>query len=378
MVRLTGRPHRYAARRVPDQPRNYFSRSEQYRLLMLVSMLMLAWVLMVEAAKPRNWQWLWNVAGGPDPAVSQPGASRAGPVPEDQPIDTRLPSRPRPAGDDVAGQFVAQLDRPREDLPEPSTAAGDYFPGVKPQLLAEVRDDTVFRPAEADAWFHLFQVLARSDPARLEASSLGTVGFVPLYKQTKEYRGRLVTVQGTVRRAHQLAAPPNAYGISGYWMCWLQPEGGPDSPIVVYTLEMPAGFSSGMALRETASFTGFFYKRWAYEAREGTLTAPLVLARTGRWTPATADGPPQPPSAGRFALVMAGAAALGVVIALLVYRASRTRAASAYAPMARAPADQLDALRDAPVLPDVRQRLREMAKQSDAEERAADTQFPPG
>jgi hypothetical protein len=378
MVRLTGRPNRYAARRVQDQPRNYFSRQEQYRLLMLVSMLMLALVLMVEAARPRNWQWLWNVAGGPNPAVSQPGASRVGLVHDDPPIDTRLPPRPRPAGDDVPGQFVAQWDRPSQHPPEPSTAAGDYFPGVSPQLLADVRDDTVFRPAEADAWFHLFQVLARSDPARLEAASLGTVGFVPLYKQTNAYRGRLVTVQGTVRRAHPLSAPPNAYGISGYWMCWLQPAGGPDAPIVVYTLEMPTGFPSGMELREAAAFTGFFYKRWAYEAREGTLTAPLVLARTGRWTPATAEGPPQPPPAGRFALVMMGAAALGVVIALLVYRASRARGASAHAPVARAPADELDALRDAPVLPDVRQRLREMAEQADAEERAADTQFPPG
>ncbi|MCO6453906.1 MAG: hypothetical protein J5I93_01210, partial [Pirellulaceae bacterium] len=40
-------------------PPNYFSRGVQTRLLVLVTMFMLVLLLMGEAAKPKNWQWLF-------------------------------------------------------------------------------------------------------------------------------------------------------------------------------------------------------------------------------------------------------------------------------------------------------------------------------
>lgn len=55
-----GNDTRHAARKPPP---NYFSRSVQWRLMVLVGSLMLVLTLMAEARKPQNWRWLWLAAG---------------------------------------------------------------------------------------------------------------------------------------------------------------------------------------------------------------------------------------------------------------------------------------------------------------------------
>ncbi len=69
-------------------PPNYFARSVQLRLLVVVSCLMLVLVLMFEARKPENWHWMW--AGAIDKTIpaapsSQPkhSAKRQPPEPYD-------------------------------------------------------------------------------------------------------------------------------------------------------------------------------------------------------------------------------------------------------------------------------------------------------
>ncbi|MBN2216992.1 MAG: hypothetical protein JW719_06420, partial [Pirellulales bacterium] len=42
----------------PDKPRDYFSRREQWRLLLLVMSLGLVFIFMNEARKPERWRWL--------------------------------------------------------------------------------------------------------------------------------------------------------------------------------------------------------------------------------------------------------------------------------------------------------------------------------
>ena len=69
-------------------PRNYFSRREQIRLLFLVALLGAVILLMVEAAQPSNWQWLWRgqSSNANVPVDASPDATR-------QAVDTRLPRK---------------------------------------------------------------------------------------------------------------------------------------------------------------------------------------------------------------------------------------------------------------------------------------------
>ncbi|MCO6456707.1 MAG: hypothetical protein J5I93_15520, partial [Pirellulaceae bacterium] len=208
--------------------------------------------------------------------------------------------------------------------------------------LRRVEDNTVLRAAESDAWFRLLEQLAAAEPQALTQASTGAVGYLQLYKQPDVYRGKLVTVRGQARLAYRVQAPENIYGIDAYYIFWVKPAGGPDLPLVVYSLELPPGFPQVQAkavdqaanrLNEDVEFTGYFFKRWAYAAQNGANTAPLLLARAPRWYPRTglvARSVELPSLAATLAIVAVG---LGVALALTAaVFLSRRRAAADWRP----------------------------------------------
>ncbi len=224
---------------------------------------------------------------------------------------------------------LAALEKSESLLPEHRESLDRIQAELDAVFLSTIRDNTVFRPTETDAWFRLLERLSRSDSAELQSASAGTVGFGQLFKQPDVYRGRLVTVQGTVRRAEFKEAPDNLYGIGGYYMLWLQPVGA-NSPIVIYTLEIPDGFPANRGanapaaqpdMDEDIQVTGYFFKRWAYPAQDGTRLAPIVLAKSFAWTPsapAVADAANLPRPTVWVALI-AGTGLFGIAVAALVY-----------------------------------------------------------
>src|SRR5262245_14076280 len=74
-------------------------------------------------------------------------------------IAPRDPGQPLPGAPAQAGNAVGQGDRHA------------FFPGVRQDYLAEVKDDTVFRADESNAWFHLLALLEKADPRDLEQNS---------------------------------------------------------------------------------------------------------------------------------------------------------------------------------------------------------------
>jgi hypothetical protein len=199
--------------------------------------------------------------------------------------------------------------------------------------LQSVRDDTPWRAAEHEALFRLFENVKTTPEDRLRASSLGFVGYLALFKQPEAYRGKLVGVRGTARLAYYMQAPANQSGIPGYYVFWLRPEGGPNSPLVVFALELPGGFppirnagedGATTPLAEDLEFTAYFFKRWAYRAQDGIRTAPLLLARQPRWLAASPVQPP-PTSSVSVILVVVGAAGVSMALAVAAYLSTRTR-----------------------------------------------------
>jgi hypothetical protein len=265
---------------------NYLSRSVQTRLLVLLSMLVLVLFLMIEARKPKNWRWLWA-------------------------------NRP-------------ESESPRDDVqtgepPLESSAGQGYLPGVSPSDFAKLKDNAVYRPSEAEVWQRWLEVLGREDQATLEAASLGHVGFVQLFHQTAEFRGRVVTVSGTVRRAFYLVSPPGSGSIQGYWQCWLFAGRVNSSPLVVHTLKMPAHFPQGIDINQEVEFTGLVYKRWAYPAADGVRLAPLLLAKQGDWTPNAPQTQIATPGFPVLAGLIMASAVLGMSAVWFVWARSRSR-----------------------------------------------------
>jgi hypothetical protein len=341
-------------------PPNYFSRREQRRLLLMVMTLGLVVFLMFQAAKPSTWAWLWAGARG--------GATQNATQREETPAyyDTRVrPTSPQRLPLDT---FLSPAEKTAK-----GDAEGEFFPGVEPSLLAEVRDHTVFRAAESEAWFHLLGVLQEADEAALEKESLGPVGFIQLYEQPDTYRGKLITLHGAARRAFDLQAPPNDYGIEKYYQIWLNPDGGPNSPVVIYALDLPDDFPSSRVpgsnkprnIYEPIEVTGFFYKNWAYGTGTQILSAPLLAAKTIDWKPPVlAERQPTRATTSSLFTILGVGAALGLVAAGLVYWSSRHKpAASVGALAARFQADSLRKLEDEDLGPSVRESLRALAEE---------------
>jgi hypothetical protein len=155
--------------------------------------------------------------------------------------------------------------------------------------LALVRDDTVFRSADQRAWFAIWKQL-QSDDATASKTRGKEVTFAQLFSQPKSFRGRLVRVAGTIRRLQEVPAPSNALGIKTYWQAWLEPAGGPASPIVVYFLSVPPKTPSGMRVDIPAVVDGVFFKRWAYQASDAIRLAPLLMATEPRFPPRITGG----------------------------------------------------------------------------------------
>jgi hypothetical protein len=194
--------------------------------------------------------------------------------------------------------------------------------------LRAVVDNSPWRSSEREIWFRLLGKLQQRTPEELKQGSTGSVGYAQLFKQSESYRGKLVTVRGAAHDVYWVEAPENAYGIEKYWVYWLQPAGGPNSPILVYALHKPEGFPSidiadsgrgKMPNVEDVEFTGFYFKRYAYQGQGGLYTAPMMLAREPVWIKSAFSSQPNLPSPVTFLAVASGLAVLAVALALWVY-----------------------------------------------------------
>ena len=231
-------------------------------------------------------------------------------------ISRKIPSQPAATAVESSGQAHLQ---PGADRGWPE--------GLAPDLLREVRDNSHFRRAEQPAWFALWRLLRDSSSEHLRRQSLGEVSYLQLARQTDAYRGRLVDVKGTIRRASRVTAPTNDLSITGYTQCWLRPDTSDAQPIVLYVLDWPESLPEAVDLEIRAQATGIVYKRWSYLGAEAMEVAPVVLAKTVSLLPP----PPAPvtrrtgPSMPRVAVLGTGIASLLVTTLLLRYSAQRYR-----------------------------------------------------
>jgi len=172
-------------------------------------------------------------------------------------------------------------------LDEPALIADEQELSASPRSLALVRDATFFRAADHDAWLESMLTLQGYEGRRLPPPR--DVGFSEIFGQPASFRGRSVRLRGTLHRLERLTPPPNDYGIKSYWQGWLEPAGGPASPVIVHFLELPEGMATGLEIHEPVVVSGCFFKSMAYKASDGVRLAPLLLARAPA-RPAVAAG----------------------------------------------------------------------------------------
>ncbi|MCE9603687.1 MAG: hypothetical protein K8U03_02165 [Planctomycetia bacterium] len=200
---------------------------------------------------------------------------------------------------DNAVEKPAAVVRPGEvkavgPRPENPVEGKRLFHNVDPKLFTTLEDDAVHRFEEQKSFFTLLKTLEGADERDIDLASSGRRNFRQLFEQTDDYRGEIVTVAGIVRRIVPQPANENPQGIKKFYEVWIEPTGG-RLPIAIDCLEMPRDYPVGGNSAQYVEATGFYYKRLGYPGEPDARTkkevfrsAPLVLAKTLRWTPQAA------------------------------------------------------------------------------------------
>lgn len=190
-------------------------------------------------------------------------------------------------------------------------------------VWAAVEDNTYFRAAEGEAWFGLWQRLQTTNTAQLEQQSLGTLTYAQLLKQPDYYRGKAVTIRGTIRREELVNAPNNAVGIASYHRLWIEPQGGANWPIVVYCLRLDEQFPRGDQLKVPVTATGYYFKNWSYPYLDGLGIAPVVLSKQIEWTPNLAGTTQRAQTQVSLKQMVVLASVFAILVVLWVVRSTR-------------------------------------------------------
>ena len=211
---------------------------------------------------------------------------------------------------------VPRVDRPTAEPPRATTSveATDDDP------LSRVQDNTYFRPSEDEAWFGLFARLQSTSVEQLKGESLGDLAYAQLLKQPDAYRGKVVTIRGTLRREEVVVAPENELGITNYHRLIIQPAGGGHWSMVVYCLQLPAELPRGENLLTPIVVHGFFFKNWSYAWRDGMGIAPVVLANGVEWQPTATTAARQRISSTSLTQAFLVAGCVAALVIYVVYR----------------------------------------------------------
>ncbi|MCE9630357.1 MAG: hypothetical protein K8S94_06530 [Planctomycetia bacterium] len=277
--------------------KNYLAPGERRRLFLLVMpaglvlMLALGWV-----------ERTWFPRGQSEPRPAQ--------------VDTRLDAvnGPRPQADELV---IEGDPAPLDDQPAALLSASL-------ESLSHVRDATFFRESDNDAWLQTWNTLRETGLAALRRARPHEVGFSELFGQPRSFRGRLVRMRGTFHRLEKVGAPANNYSINDFWQGWMEPMGGPASPVVVQCLRLPEGMPSGMQIDEPVEIVGYFFKNYAYNATDTIRVAPLIMTLEPIWTPKPqAADSPLGASGGMTLVMLATMAALVAATWLGISRGGR-------------------------------------------------------
>lgn len=204
-----------------------------------------------------------------------------------------------------------------------------------------IEDNAPFLASEDESWYGLIAAVSNLSLAELKSRSLGEVAYAQLRAQPDAYRGRIVTLRGTVRQVARKPLRENSLDLPALYQLWIAPRGGGEWPLVAYVQELPDGFpTAGDTIRAPVTIDAAFFKNWSYSYGDGIGVAPVLVARTFAWKPPPPASKPVATSEPPAPFWLLAVAAVGVAAAWVAWAMRRTR---------RAPRSPL-----APALPDAR------------------------
>jgi hypothetical protein len=242
-------------------------------------------------------------------------------------MDETLQKEPDVANPDDTKPDDPDSEDPDPDVRDPAKLSKSEAPSTDRQdlrdALDQVQDNTYFRPAEHEAWFALLGRLQQMNSLQVAENSWGELSYAQLLKQPDVYRGRIVTLSGTLRREEVEQAAANTMGVADYHRLVIQPRGGGHWPLIAYCLDLPAELPRGDDLNSPVTVHGYFFKNWSYAWQDGLGVAPVVLARNVDWQPSAPRNPQFTISLPGLAAALLVAGGIAVAVVWLAIRNTR-------------------------------------------------------
>ncbi len=265
-------------------------------MLGMLGLLTLVLIATRFAGQPSSWYWL---TGRPDSAAT---GTEGGDAVRGREIDFGVRDdvtlkdgeflSPGPRVPEPNASETPKLEGPDTKQKSPSantSATGDkYYVDLESDILEGVQDNTLRIRAKEEDVYYFVLAKARDIPlSYLERAAVKDVAFTVLMLESDRYRGKLITVDGEIRRLVKFAASKNVYGIQHLYEAWLFTGNSGQNPYRIVFTSIPEGIPQGSELKRPprVRVTGYFFKRYGYQAQHGLHVAPLLLAKQPRWFP---------------------------------------------------------------------------------------------
>ncbi len=122
----------------------------------------------------------------------------------------------------------------------------------------------------------------------LQQMSTGRYSVAPLFNDADGQIGRLVSVDGTLRRAVRIevGTSPDGqpsdvwkrFGIGHYFELEIFTDDSQNYPLIFCVRQLPAGLSAGESMHEPVRVAGFFFKSWLFHSRQAAKTGGSMRA----------------------------------------------------------------------------------------------------
>ncbi len=169
--------------------------------------------------------------------------------------------------------------------PQESAALSWLRDQLKAIAMQHIKDGTAdVRDLELPAWSELTRQLQATTADELANDSLGEVDMTQLLGQTSFYRGKVVSIAGTLLRLKKIVLANPIAGNSHIYELWIAPKNRSVFPYCVYAMDVPAEFhdvgTSTVELNRRIRVDGLLFKRRFYAASDGSAAeCPLILAK---------------------------------------------------------------------------------------------------
>lgn len=249
----------------PTTPPPWLNRRDQYRMLGMLTMLLLIMLAIDVARKPENWNWFFALSGQPQDAggLHSEGIDFRIKEPETLPSDTLL----SPAPPDEQNPGIPEEAADLRQLPR------SWFSAVEDQRLGRMRNDDI-------AVERVLQRLNMYSQDQLLQAGERDVGYRVVNVEPQLHRGELLYLTGTLWRFGPYPFGERNNPHDDLYQAWILTEDSGNDPWLVLLAERPPGLEFGNAIDRPVTLAGYFIKRYGYPTQAGFHVAPMLVAKT--------------------------------------------------------------------------------------------------